>query len=453
MTTSLVERFSHRWTPALAASIGMVCVGCSETPARPLITVDATVTDMGPRDAGSDAGDGSTPTDLGLDASPSTDLGMVDGGTVACSSGSPTELFRTAYLVGYQVPYGAAANVDGLLVAATVITEANYPFYDRIAGFMSQTGAVAGTTSISPAAMVMSSSISVAQQANGFLVLFDETPSLGMPTDLWTRSADSLGTFMGTGPTQLTSTAGSGESAPRVVTTMSGFAASWISAANGPMTAVLDTAGAIVGSSQPASASVGMPGSLETFAIAGAPYVAYFGSDQKVHGIAIGSSGAVAGTATTLSASTSTGNFGLSGGASGAGLAYEIPVAGGKTALQFRAINSNGSVSVAERTITALDEQGERPSVASLAGGYLVLYRSTPSTGSATLRLAFVAATGDRLASYDLVDAFPQAPRFSVHVSPDNEVYVVYHEDVSLTVAGGASVAGASVKAIRIVCE
>lgn len=433
---------------AAVAFAGVVGSSCTSEPARPVIPFDGSSIDSGPRDSGtSDMG-----TDLGADSS--VDSGSADAGTVVgCTAGTPAELFQTAYLVGYQVPYGASANVDGLLVAATVITEANYPFYDRIAGYMSQTGGVSAPTNVSASAMVMSDSIAVSTRDNGFLVLFDETPSLGMPTDLWTRTADLNGVFMGSAATQLTTTASAGESGARLARTTSGFAAAWNESGTGPMTAVLDTNGAIVGTSHSASASIGMPGSLELYSIAGAPYAAYFGSDQKVHAVAVASDGTVSGTPLTLSASTTTGNFSVGGGASGAGLAYELPKSGGKTSLQFRTINADGNVTLAERTLTALDEQGQRPSVASLAGGYLILYRSIPATGNPSLRLAFVTGTGDAIGSITLVDSFPAEPRFSLHVSPDGEVYVVYHEAIVLGADGGLGLNGASVRAIRIVCE
>lgn len=423
---------------------------CSPAPNRPPFTFDLGMRDASIVDAGQDA----ATSDAGGDSS-TMDSGNVDAGViVGCTAGTPMELFRTAYLIGLQVPYGAEANVDGLLVAATVRTEANYPFFDRIAGYMSQSGGVSTPQLLSPSTMAMSTSISIAQSNNGFLAVFDETASLGtLPTDLWRRTADSFGIPMGTAATQVTVTPSVNESGGRIVRTSVGFAAAWNDDTSGLMTAALDATGAIVGSSHAVPAAVGSPSALIPYTIAGSPYFAYFGADQKVHGAAMASDGTLSASPVTLSALTTTGNFAVGSGASGAGLAYELPMGGGKTVLQFRAINANGSATLAERLITAVGEQGQRPSVVGLAGGYLVLYRRVPASGAPTLTLGFVSATGDPLSSVDLVANFPAEPRFSVHVSPDNEVYVVYHEPVTLGADGGINVPGASVKAIRVVCQ
>lgn len=406
---------------------------------------------------GFDAGDAMVPRDAGRDSSTDatvpTDSGPIDAsGVVTCNAGSPIEMFRTAYLVGNQVPYGAAANVNGLMVGATVITDVGYPEQSRVAGFISQTGSVTSPSPLSAATTVMSTSVAFTQNQNGFLAVFDEAPSAGMPTELWTRLADMSGVLMGTMPTQLTSTASNAETFVRVVRTSTGFVATWRDDVTGPRVAVLDTAAALVGSSQSATAVAGMATTLEPFVIGTSAFAAYFGSDQKVHTTAIAANGSV-GAAATVSALAGTGNFGIAGGPSVGGVAYEVAASGGRSNLQFRTVNSDGSANLAETTLNGPGESGERPSVAPLAGGFLVLFRFVPATGTAKLRLAFVSGNGVLLSTRDLVDAFPAAPRFSLHVSPDNDVYVVYHESVMLTVAGGAMVPGAAVMALEVACQ
>ncbi len=429
------------------AALLVVGAGCDPAPTRPPIVVDAQPMDSGPRDSGStDSG----PVDAG-------DSGAMDAGDgavqpVTCFANSPQELFRSAFRVGGQVPFGAAANVDGVFVGATVQTESGYPFFERIGVFMSQISAVSAPVAISPGAMTMTESISIAQSGSGFVVAFEDAPELGMSPEVYLRFADNFGLLFGAGPTQRTTTNEAGFDA-RIARTSAGFVTSWSFGATGPTTAALDGNGTLVAAPTSAAATVGTSARLVPMVINGVGHFAYFGTDGLVRAVSANANGAVTGSSRALSALTSTSNFSVASGAATGALVYETSAAGGKTVLQFRALSSTGTASIAERTLTPVGDEGQRPVVVPLAGGFLVAYRYVPASGVATLRVAFTDGVGVVLSSLDVVQSFPATSKFTLVVSPDSEVYVVYDTDAVISLSGGGTVNGGAVLALRLVCQ
>lgn len=420
--------------------------GCDDgPPARPIVPTDMSVADFG-TDAGLDAG-----FDGGPDAGP--DAG--DGGVTltGCTPSSPVDLFVTAYVPGGKVPFGAAANVDGLMVAASVQTSDHYPFFERIGVFFGSTGGVSSPVSLQMSPELSATNVDVSRgTGTGFVALWDDQSGTLSSTDLWIRTVDGTGTPQGADAVALTNTASS-ERNGRILRTTSGYAAAWTDMASGLVTGVLDANATLTGSAA-ASATLGTVGVYALGAIAGAPHLAYLGSDSMVHGVAITSSGAVAGAPATWGATTAGSGIAVADSATGAAIAYEGVLAGARRSIQFRYVNPNGTATVLERVLTPLDAQGYEPSIAALAGGNLVVYRHDPDAGSTTLRLVVTGTFGDTITTMDLVDVFPDAGRFMVRVSPDGEAYVVYHVPTSVPIDGGASsVEGATVRAIRMVCQ
>jgi hypothetical protein len=352
------------------------------------------------------------------------------------------------------VRVAAEANVDGLYVAASVLDE-SYPFAEIVGAFYSSAGSASGSQILHASPGTSASAVAVTRSSStGFLTLWDAAGE-GGAADLWVRLASGSGVPQGTEPTAITSTA-LGESTARVVRTSSGYAAAWVDNGGNAFTAVLGASGTISGSAQSATAVVGSTNTLRPFTIAGSPRLAYLGTDARIRNIAIGSNGALSGSPATSSLGTSTSAFAVAGSAGGAGLVYEALGAGSRTELRFRAILGNGTSTLTERTLSAMGTEGKEPSIAALAGGYLVLFREVtipPTAPAAKIRLVLVGSFGDSLDSVDLLDPAPASYGFHVRVSPDGEPYVVFQEPRVVTVAGSVMVNGAVVRALRVVCN
>lgn len=385
--------------------------------------------------------------DSALDADAS-DADVGDGGPpVDCVFGTAMTLLSSVDApLAQHVPYGAAANVAGLLVAAPARTPDAYPNYERLGVLLAVNGDVFSATNLGNAATVTSpsSAMSIAHSGSGFLTMFDE----GTPSQVFVRAVNDLGTAQGSATPVSASAAG--QTRGRILQTSSGFVAYW-SEDGDPRLAVLNASGVIVGSPSDPTATIGTPNAVQLYTIGGAPRIAYV-DGLRVSSIGIGSNGAVTGSEVTLTAQDGSANFSVAGGPSSAAIVYEANRSVG-TSIVFRSINSTGAATIAERSITAIDDRGQRPVIAPLAGGYLVLFRYDPAVGNETLRLATVSSNGDVLGTLDLIDAFPSTTSFTLAVAPDGGIYVAFQENTTVTVDGGSMLAGTNVRALKIVCE
>lgn len=137
----------------------------------------------------------------------------------------------------------------------------------------------------------------------------------------------------------------------------------------------------------------------------------------------LSSVGAATGSSEALTSENVNGGFDIAMTDTGGAIAYAATIGGSRREIRFRLLDDTGAVSASERIVTLAPEQGEHPSIAAFAGGYLVSYRTRGA--APMIRLALMSSTGDVLESVDVVEASSTGRQTVVRVSGDGQTILV----------------------------
>lgn len=129
----------------------------------------------------------------------------------------------------------------------------------------------------------------------------------------------------------------------------------------------------------------------------------------------------------------------------GGAVVWDVIVGGVRPEVHFMGLDSEGAPTGDERILTLAPEQGRDPSIASLAGGFVVAYRAVMDDDitEPTLRGALVDVFGDVVGSFDAGPLTDGGGRLTARASADGTVLVAWSD---------VTVFGTQFKAARIVC-
>jgi hypothetical protein len=159
---------------------------------------------------------------------------------------------------------------------------------------------------------------------------------------------------------------------------------------------------------------------------------------------ALDSGGAPVGGVITLSTEgNADGTLDVATNASGGAVVFGALASGVRPEVHARLVDGTGNPLASERVITVSPASGRDASIARIAGGYVVAYRSL-AAGTATLRLEFLTASLDPIVALDSVPVATTGGRVTVRVSGEGRMIVGW-ADVDVTTT--------TIRAARVRCE
>lgn len=168
------------------------------------------------------------------------------------------------------------------------------------------------------------------------------------------------------------------------------------------------------------------------------------GATPTVRLLALDASRGVVGTPVTINTEgNADGTVDLATDADGGAAVFGVSVGGARAEVRARELDGTGQTSGPERVITPAPEAGRDPSIARLAGGYVIAYRGVEGV-TPELRLAFVDASLEVVGNLDITTVEPIGGRTTVRVSGEGRIVIAW-ADV------GAS--ATTIRAARVRCE
>jgi hypothetical protein len=190
-------------------------------------------------------------------------------------------------------------------------------------------------------------------------------------------------------------------------------------------------------SATPASltASPALTSPLRLAFVDAVPYAAFF-ADGKVHTVSIATNGQSLGAPNPVStAGAVQGRFDLASWANNRAVVFERDVTAG-TEVRFVPLDSNAEAPYTEVTLSGQEGDGFSPSLAPLAGGYVVAYLHASGGADATARMLLVSEMGAIVDTHDLGAVAETTADMRVRVGTDGAVYVVWEDETTVLVPG-----------------
>lgn len=389
----------------LVTAIMLVATGCDEGPGR-----------LPPPDGS---------LDLSLCPGPFCPVDRDAG--APCSAEAPSLLLERAPSLA-RVFVGTST--DAALVALVAVRSADGVGHELASVAVAANGTTT-TTSLSTLTTPAEASAAVVATATGFLAIH------GDGGDVHARPLDVNG--VPTGPDVPLRTSAADERVLDARADGVGFQLA-LDVAGVPTLASFDAALA------PTVADVALPaGTQHRFVKLAADYVAYLDGTGSLQAVLLASLGAAP---RAWSAGDRTVHFDVATAVAGSGFVYERDVSAVRHVVSIRALDASGTTNFLERSVAGDFAGAYEPSVAPIAGGFLVLYRRVPDDGSApSLELSSRTTFGVEVASGSLRSGPILRARTLVRTANDGRVRMLFE-----TEEPGDAGSVARLHAVRFVC-
>jgi hypothetical protein len=183
------------------------------------------------------------------------------------------------------------------------------------------------------------------------------------------------------------------------------------------------------------------------------PYAAFQAGDGKLYTASVGNDGRSVGTAHAVSdeGGVVQAQFDFAAWDGGRAVVFEQE-AGVRHEARFAPLDSGAEAPYAEVSLTGATDQGFAPSIAPLAGGYVIAYRHGSAAGFEA-RLLLVSAFGDVVDTRTLGVVASSAGDVRVRSGADGAVYVVWEDETSVVTPDDMARDGTVVRAAVARCE